>query len=379
MSLPFGAAPGIHRTSIIQQHSINSESRDSGTVTNLHGLLSSSMPAVVPDDCHNYGLILEQDMMSNGFLDELLPSSDEDEDGSDVFNGCELTANAANFVITPLEYLDGRAADVRGTANPSLMSKPYWKAMIIEDMGAWWPRFSYDKQLRDCGLEPEQGEPIWCFKRWGGTRTRLPDGRIVYIGGEYGNYRDIDFYVYNGRCHSIHLHSIRARAPYEMSNTHTNPRCHCRRPTAINRTFAPHQCQIQLPIVDAGIHPPSYGIDPRHDTNLRVIIPSLHYPRASNPRDNKIPDIQRQRSHPQTSTPPPTSPTPFRKDTVSSSSAASATTTLAPACERMSTCSISAPSVSGDCQLRVGRRRRGRMGIRLSLLKARRIGRYRYS
>lgn len=45
----------------------------------------------------------------------------------------------------------------------------------------------------DCG----EGGPIWTFDRYGATRTELPDGRVVCVGGEHEDFYDEDFYIYN--------------------------------------------------------------------------------------------------------------------------------------------------------------------------------------
>src|SRR5262249_22947318 len=39
--------------------------------------------------------------------------------------------------------------------------------------------------------------PGWCFRRFGQSKTKLPDGRIVLIGGEHEDFYDPDFYIYN--------------------------------------------------------------------------------------------------------------------------------------------------------------------------------------
>src|SRR4051794_40194615 len=39
--------------------------------------------------------------------------------------------------------------------------------------------------------------PIWTLQRMGMTRTALPDGRHIYIGGEHEDFYDPDFYIYN--------------------------------------------------------------------------------------------------------------------------------------------------------------------------------------
>jgi hypothetical protein len=42
----------------------------------------------------------------------------------------------------------------------------------------------------------EEG-PIWTFDRMGATRNKLPDGRVVCVGGEHEDYYDPDFSIYN--------------------------------------------------------------------------------------------------------------------------------------------------------------------------------------
>ena len=39
--------------------------------------------------------------------------------------------------------------------------------------------------------------PVWCFNRFGGTVTKLPDGCFVHIGGEHEDFYDPDFCIYN--------------------------------------------------------------------------------------------------------------------------------------------------------------------------------------
>ncbi len=40
---------------------------------------------------------------------------------------------------------------------------------------------------------------VWCFGRFGATRTKLPDGRIVSIGSEHEDPYDPDSYIYKGK------------------------------------------------------------------------------------------------------------------------------------------------------------------------------------
>jgi hypothetical protein len=54
-------------------------------------------------------------------------------------------------------------------------------------------------RARDLFKVPRNREdgPIWTFERYGATRTELPDGRMVCIGGEHEDYYDPDFCIYN--------------------------------------------------------------------------------------------------------------------------------------------------------------------------------------
>jgi hypothetical protein len=73
-----------------------------------------------------------------------------------------------------------------------------------------------------CGrtkLDPARfnlAEPGFTFYRVGRTETKLPDGRIVYIGGEHEDYPFPDFFIYNDVV-VIRGHSDgRAKAEAEM-------------------------------------------------------------------------------------------------------------------------------------------------------------------
>jgi hypothetical protein len=88
-----------------------------------------------------------------------------------------------------------------GRTNPERMHLPYWEWMIRTERDP----FSVRKEL---GLESnfpkcdphnqiQHGGPDWCFKRFGRTRTRMPDGRVICIAGEHEDYYDPDFCIYN--------------------------------------------------------------------------------------------------------------------------------------------------------------------------------------
>ncbi|HEY5314522.1 MAG TPA: hypothetical protein VIK18_18460, partial [Pirellulales bacterium] len=56
---------------------------------------------------------------------------------------------------------------------------------------------AYACATRHGDQQPGREEPVWCFRRFGQSLTRLPDGRYVEIGGEHEDYYDTDFCIYN--------------------------------------------------------------------------------------------------------------------------------------------------------------------------------------
>jgi hypothetical protein len=104
-----------------------------------------------------------------------------------------------------------------GNSNPEPMRMEFWEWMIRGD-----ENFEKDEEgglvglgfvMRDGKLKSGYGPyrardlfevplhreegPIWTFDRDGATRTELPDGRVVCIGGEHEDYYDPDFNIYN--------------------------------------------------------------------------------------------------------------------------------------------------------------------------------------
>lgn len=59
-----------------------------------------------------------------------------------------------------------------------------------------WTAFQARKAFDPAG-DMLAGGPVWCFDRFGQTRTALPDGRVICIGGEHEDYYDPDFHIYN--------------------------------------------------------------------------------------------------------------------------------------------------------------------------------------
>lgn len=103
-----------------------------------------------------------------------------------------------------------------GTANPERMALAFWEWMIrggteeeAKQRGARHAGvITRDRKLKNINgpwrardffgipLCREEG-PIWTFDRMGATRTQLPDGRTICIGGEHEDYYDPDFCIYN--------------------------------------------------------------------------------------------------------------------------------------------------------------------------------------
>lgn len=88
-----------------------------------------------------------------------------------------------------------------GNANPERVRSPVWEYMARTSRVPFGVRMQLGLQSNrgSCcsasGCTPPQ--PDWCFDRFGMTRTRMPDGRIICIAGEYEDWYDPDFRIYN--------------------------------------------------------------------------------------------------------------------------------------------------------------------------------------
>ena len=80
-----------------------------------------------------------------------------------------------------------------GGRNPTRMDVPFWLDQIRTGANAYAAR----RRLGFDGVEGRRLTPTWCFERFGQSRTRLPDGRVVCVGGEHEDYGDPDFCIYN--------------------------------------------------------------------------------------------------------------------------------------------------------------------------------------
>jgi hypothetical protein len=139
------------------------------------------------------------------------------------------------FTIDSMEISQELFAQQRrprfGNANPERMQIAFWEWMIRGDETreeeeahadvANLNPITSDVEIRS-GYGPYHARkllttplncdgPIWTFDRMGSTRSELPDGRILCIGGEHEDYYDPDFYIYNdaivfGRADEIEIY-----------------------------------------------------------------------------------------------------------------------------------------------------------------------------
>jgi hypothetical protein len=97
----------------------------------------------------------------------------------------------ALFGVTKQEF-ERQRDRAFGTANPDPMGVPFWHAMIRTCASPY-----IAKQMFGIELIPAPPRPIWCFDRLGMSRTILPGGAEVFIGGEHEDWYDPDFCIYN--------------------------------------------------------------------------------------------------------------------------------------------------------------------------------------
>lgn len=79
-----------------------------------------------------------------------------------------------------------------GARNPQRLGNPVWRWLArSRDVNAWMANQHFG------GPSSMEVGPGWCATRYGQTETRLPDGRVIHIGGEHEDHYDPDFFIYN--------------------------------------------------------------------------------------------------------------------------------------------------------------------------------------
>lgn len=89
------------------------------------------------------------------------------------------------------EIFDLWRAPREGTDNPTRMDNPVWAWLVRNRISAYAAVDAYEAE------SALVRGPAWCFDRFGQSETQLPDGRIVYVGGEHEDHYDPDFHIYN--------------------------------------------------------------------------------------------------------------------------------------------------------------------------------------
>lgn len=77
----------------------------------------------------------------------------------------------------------------RGNSNPENQTNDVWRWLVDNPV---WPL-----RAHQAVGAPQKNYPTWCFSRYGQSETCLPNGSVVYIGGEHEDSYDPDFYIYN--------------------------------------------------------------------------------------------------------------------------------------------------------------------------------------
>ncbi len=115
------------------------------------------------------------------------------------------------------EQFDQQRRPRFGKANPERMQFAFWEWMIKGEESAPTDGegglAGLGFMLRDGKLKSSYGPyrardlfkvpfnredgSVWTFDRMGATRSALPDGRVVCVGGEYEDFYDPDFCIYN--------------------------------------------------------------------------------------------------------------------------------------------------------------------------------------
>ena len=109
------------------------------------------------------------------------------EDEFEPIDASQITVDPG---ITPEVFAQWRAPRF-GQANPERMNNPFWEWMIRTRLDG----FQANEKLQ--GPDSCSAGPIWCFRRFGQSSTRLPDGREILIAGEHEDSYDPDFCIYN--------------------------------------------------------------------------------------------------------------------------------------------------------------------------------------
>jgi hypothetical protein len=113
----------------------------------------------------------------------------EDESDDDLWDPAGRANSEPDASVTPDLFKAWRSPRF-GQSNPECMNNPVWEWLVRTRLSAYWANEKFSPSAYGTG-------PCWCFRRFGQSKTKLPDGRLVLIGGEHEDFYDPDFYIYN--------------------------------------------------------------------------------------------------------------------------------------------------------------------------------------
>lgn len=104
----------------------------------------------------------------------------------------------------PLSRFRDLARPVFGRSNPEKIDNPVWAEAYRRKADSYDLRklFGDDRTPKAAGSVSADHRlwdngPVWSWYRFGRTETPLPDGRVIYVGGEYEDFYDPEFCIYN--------------------------------------------------------------------------------------------------------------------------------------------------------------------------------------
>jgi hypothetical protein len=115
----------------------------------------------------------------------------EDDSDDDLWDDPAGRANSKPDASVTRELFNAWRSPRFGRSNPERMNNPVWEWLVRCRVSAYWANEEFK------GPSSFEAGPCWCFRRFGQSKTKLPDGRVVLIGGEHEDSYDPDFYIYN--------------------------------------------------------------------------------------------------------------------------------------------------------------------------------------
>lgn len=102
-------------------------------------------------------------------------------------------------------FVDYQFPKLHVSHNPTNLTNPYWQWVIKHQLSPYDildiipninPKLA-EKRHFDEKSPTDKLPPLWSFQRMGQSRTLLPDGREILIGGEFDDFYDPNFCIFN--------------------------------------------------------------------------------------------------------------------------------------------------------------------------------------